>query len=679
MFINKKNMKGFKLLAIRPLEGCNPRFIKNLIPNKVYQFYHDYNFDVIDNEVTILKKENSSQINSSIYSTKNLEINISAIVGENGSGKSSLIELLYAIVYNLAVDVKLINEVEIIENFISNTKPIEDLYLELFFLLNDNIYCLKSNHDKTNKWTLLKSESIVESRSFKLTQILEKDKIINIRKFFFYTVSVNYSLYGLNSNQIGIWIKSLFHKNDGYQTPIVINPYREEGNIDINKEQYLAKQRLIGNILRDHLEGANPHFYLTKSQKVQSITFKLNEDKLDFVFINRDGKMRFENFYKIHSKSAVLNEVYKVFFDSINVNENIKFKDEIENYIVKKIIKIATTYPEYNQFFRLNLIEQIGEHGDTKNKSIRYNNHFINLPEFLSIIKNNNSHLTFKLKQAINYLKNNLLEEKDGLKWIANNDETLEFEIDIKTLTERISSIENNHLITLIPPSLFDIEINLLSEEGSESKFSELSSGEQQLIHSIQSVLYHSTNLESVHFSNTENKLKYESLNIIFDEVELYFHPDYQKKFISELISSLSKNKFKKIKNINILFSTHSPFILSDIPSQNILKLINGDPQPYTENEQTFGANIHELLANDFFLKESFMGDFAKNKINSLIDFLKSENTEDNEWNEDNAIQFINIIGENLIKNTLLEIYYGKFQDKLESQIQQLMSLKKNL
>lgn len=672
-------MKGFKLLAIRPLEGCNPRFIKNLIPNKVYQFYHDYNFDVIDNEVTILKKENSSQINSSIYSTKNLEINISAIVGENGSGKSSLIELLYAIVYNLAVDVKLINEVEIIENFISNTKPIEDLYLELFFLLNDNIYCLKSNHDKTNKWTLLKSESIVESRSFKLTQILEKDKIINIRKFFFYTVSVNYSLYGLNSNQIGIWIKSLFHKNDGYQTPIVINPYREEGNIDINKEQYLAKQRLIGNILRDHLEGANPHFYLTKSQKVQSITFKLNEDKLDFVFINRDGKMRFENFYKIHSKSAVLNEVYKVFFDSINVNENIKFKDEIENYIVKKIIKIATTYPEYNQFFRLNLIEQIGEHGDTKNKSIRYNNHFINLPEFLSIIKNNNSHLTFKLKQAINYLKNNLLEEKDGLKWIANNDETLEFEIDIKTLTERISSIENNHLITLIPPSLFDIEINLLSEEGSESKFSELSSGEQQLIHSIQSVLYHSTNLESVHFSNTENKLKYESLNIIFDEVELYFHPDYQKKFISELISSLSKNKFKKIKNINILFSTHSPFILSDIPSQNILKLINGDPQPYTENEQTFGANIHELLANDFFLKESFMGDFAKNKINSLIDFLKSENTEDNEWNEDNAIQFINIIGENLIKNTLLEIYYGKFQDKLESQIQQLMSLKKNL
>ncbi|MFN5443349.1 MAG: AAA family ATPase, partial [Crocinitomicaceae bacterium] len=253
----------------------------------------------------------------------------------------------------------------------------------------------------------------------------------------------------------------------------------------------------------------------------------------------------------------------------------------------------------------------------------------------------------------------------------------LEFEIDIETLTKRILKIENNQLITLIPPSLFDIEINLLSTEGSISKFSELSSGEQQLIHSIQSVIYHSTNLESVHFSNTKNKLKYESLNIIFDEVELYFHPDYQKKFISELVSSLSKNKFKKIKNINILFSTHSPFILSDIPSQNILKLINGDPQPFVENEQTFGANIHELLANDFFLKKGFIGEFAKEKINSLIDFLKSENIEDDTWNEDYAFQCINIIGENLIKNTLLEIYYEKFQDKLETQIERLISLKK--
>lgn len=45
-----------------------------------------------------------------------------------------------------------------------------------------------------------------------------------------------------------------FIKNDGYQTPIVINPYRVEGNIDINVEYLLAQSRLI---LNHYVIGAN--------------------------------------------------------------------------------------------------------------------------------------------------------------------------------------------------------------------------------------------------------------------------------------------------------------------------------------------------------------------------------------------------------------------------------------
>ena len=61
-----------------------------------------------------------------------------------------------------------------------------------------------------------------------------------------YTIVTNYSLQAFNANdyffeechklKIGekkdefgdnIWINSLFHKNDGYMTPIVLNPYRD--------------------------------------------------------------------------------------------------------------------------------------------------------------------------------------------------------------------------------------------------------------------------------------------------------------------------------------------------------------------------------------------------------------------------------------------------------------------
>ncbi|MEB3800181.1 hypothetical protein INQ45_03570 [Flavobacterium columnare] len=35
---------SFKLLAIRPLDGCNEKFLKNLEENRIYQFYQDYEF-----------------------------------------------------------------------------------------------------------------------------------------------------------------------------------------------------------------------------------------------------------------------------------------------------------------------------------------------------------------------------------------------------------------------------------------------------------------------------------------------------------------------------------------------------------------------------------------------------------------------------------------------------------
>ena len=68
----------------------------------------------------------------------------------------------------------------------------------------------------------------------------------------FYTMVNNYSIYSYNSNQFRkespgpvCWIDSLFHKNDAYQTPVVINPMRSQGVININKEANLSRQRLM--------------------------------------------------------------------------------------------------------------------------------------------------------------------------------------------------------------------------------------------------------------------------------------------------------------------------------------------------------------------------------------------------------------------------------------------------
>ena len=40
--------------------------------------------------------------------------------------------------------------------------------------------------------------------------------------------------------------------------------------------------------------------------------------------------------------------------------------------------------------------------------------------------------------------------------------------------------------------------------------------------------------------------------------------------------------------------------------------------------KETFGGNIHDLLADSFFISDGLMGDFAKEKIREVIDWINN-------------------------------------------------------
>ena len=42
----------------------------------------------------------------------------------------------------------------------------------------------------------------------------------------------------------------------------------------------------------------------------------------------------------------------------------------------------------------------------------------------------------------------------------------------------------------------------------------------------------------------------------------------------------------------------------------------------------TFGANIHTLLSHGFFMKDGLMGEFAKSKIDDVINYLNNKESE---------------------------------------------------
>lgn len=115
---------------------------------------------------------------------------------------------------------------------------------------------------------------------------------------------------------------------------------------------------------------------------------------------------------------------------------------------------------------------------------------------------------------------------------------------------------------------------------------------------------------------------------MILDEIELYYHPQAQKKTIDRLLYVLEKSKLDRVKNLNILFLTHSPFILSDLPSQLTLKLKEGLIIENKEENKTFAANITDLLSDSFFIEDGLIGDFAKRKLDETINWINKTQKE---------------------------------------------------
>lgn len=626
-----------KIIAIRPLKKCHPEYIKLLSTDTLYYLLNNFEIDAED------KITEKTSLPVHFFSTQKTEINIQAIVGKNGSGKSTLIELLFRAINNIAFDYQKIK--------IADIQKLENVKVELYFE-TDTFYKVRIVDDKISFFKY-------DGRSKKIN-IPIKHEAIDLKDFF-YSIVVNYSHYAYNASDNDEWLDGLFHKNDGYRTPLVLNPLRKGGNIDINNENHLVKSRLISNLLLpikdDHFRKITPNLYashLTLSLSTNNIRDKLVYKK----GLNKEEEIITTNKLNLNEEDLLkrLDAYYKFGYKNLDKN---KYKIALD-YIVYKLVSIAQKYYNHDEVYFLTEVDAFDE---TK------------LDSFFKELYEDTSHITLKLRQTINFLR---------FKHIELQDQTLKLE-DLTTVNNEILSkrrtfkVEN---IELIPPPIFNTEILLTPENQKEKKilFKLLSSGEKQMIYSVSSILYHILNLESVP-SNTQKRTAYRYINVILEEIEMYAHPEMQRTYIDYIIKSIEKLSLKRTLGVNICFITHSPFILSDIPESNILFLNEvGLPEPLTEKLKTFGGNIHDLLAQSFFLTEGAIGAFALNKIDQTIKTLKEKNIENSTDDErDEILENINIVGEPFLRNKLLDMYYLKFEKQkriaeLEAELTELKS-----
>jgi len=231
------------------------------------------------------------------------------------------------------------------------------------------------------------------------------------------------------------------------------------------------------------------------------------------------------------------------------------------------------------------------------------------------------------------YKKNSFLtfEENDIEKYFMNNQNIIK-NINSLSIQEKEIYFELNEYIDFF-------ELDFIDDKNRH--YSHLSHGEKTLFGQLLNIYHYS------YMSEEKNIL------FLFDEPELSLHPDWQKKYLQEIYTLLTNLN----KKFHLILTSHSPFLLSDIPKQNIIfldkdekgncKVVDG----LKEKKQTFGANIHTLLSDSFFMEDGLMGKFAKSKIDKAIELLNQEQLNEDELKY--CEQIISIIGEPIVKNQL--------------------------
>ncbi|AXX93341.1 hypothetical protein CPU12_07820 [Malaciobacter molluscorum LMG 25693] len=224
--------------------------------------------------------------------------------------------------------------------------------------------------------------------------------------------------------------------------------------------------------------------------------------------------------------------------------------------------------------------------------------------------------------------------------------------------------------------------------------------------------LYYEMNILNINFCNSKKNIEFNSLSegertqlmlftkitnnlksnigdnnrlYFLDEPDLSLHPNWQRRLINNINIVHKKLKYTNV-NIHFIITSHSPFILSDLPKENVIFLEKGKQvHPFEKNQQTFGANIHTLLSHGFFMQNGLMGEFAKSKISKILKFLNGEKRFidlevkilpplkiQNNFFEKNLRPIIEFIGEDFLKEKLLRMYEIKFPKSNEAKIKEL-------
>ncbi|MCI9231794.1 MAG: AAA family ATPase [Lachnospiraceae bacterium] len=136
------------------------------------------------------------------------------------------------------------------------------------------------------------------------------------------------------------------------------------------------------------------------------------------------------------------------------------------------------------------------------------------------------------------------------------------------------------------------------------------------------------------------HKEEEESVILIFDELDSSFHPQWQQRIIDSLAYFLRASCPEK--EFQMILTTHSPVLLSDIPRENVI-FMRKENIVETKHAQTFAANIASLYYDSFFMEKGSVGEVARRSVVHLMEAISEveEKKQEETLKEAEALELI--------------------------------------
>ncbi|ORJ29814.1 hypothetical protein ATE35_09440 [Streptococcus oralis subsp. tigurinus] len=567
-----KIIRGIKGVTMAELVYTYIEKMDTGIKNSEISFSEEHKFRMKERTLFYVENKNKRFFGEKIS-------NLSLLVGKNGVGKSSILDLISFSNKNI------------------NLRRGRNSYFNIFHI-KDNLFLIDGSPSLIDK---------IENLS------TEKGLFVSVGNNKFITppnsqISIELQVSLIRSSPIVDWFNRYSYRDfNSYNSPIIRNVKHVESAENVFRFIVEAKN---SNVTKQKI-------FLKVSQK---LSYSSNSSAiLDVIY----GNKRITNIEDYLPEKLKRRLRLKVGENTVSFNNRI-----VQNYYFREH-KEYFFIVQFLEKYLLHLIEFLEKNGESQNiiyfiikdkiRQSQFNE--IKTANLLYLLNKNYSEkfLIYKI-DILKNIVNDLRDWSERLKYFEEKSSRDTPFINRDDLKNLISNFKNSEKYGYFYNNSYKIEVSSASLENKDINFNfiELLMVEFSDLFSVQfenlsdgEIVYFNT-FSSIFMEIRKASKDGRDCVLVLDEPDLNLHPEWCRRFIDDCITLV--NNYSAV-NVQFIIATHSPYMISDIPKENVFSLEEkGKMIVIKRAEKTFAANIIDILSDTFFLDYS-IGEFARKKI----------------------------------------------------------------